>query len=260
MVPFAIAPSFGNAGASVVAGCLSLVLSLAPLLPGSAPRLEEAAFAARTQDDPTGIALNEFMPDPNSDWNGDGTMSDASDEYVELYNDGSVGDVDLAGWKLDDIAGGGSSEYVFPPNTILQTGGYLVVFSADTRIALNNIGDTVRLVRPDNSEADTRRWTMDDGLSAIARRRESAGVNPDADRDGHGNCAPRPNTLCYADAVVHTNCLPQPDSGAVGYANPDGWPATHTLSILHQLERIHARSYDRLERQRPDRRRGRRVH
>ena len=135
------------------------------------------AASREDQDYPSGITLNEFMPDPNSDWNDDGTVSDASDEYIELYNDGSAGDVDLSGWKLDDIAGGGSSEYVFPPNTILRAGVPLVMFSADTRVALNNSGgDTVRLVRPDNSEADTFHYTTTAPDQAYSRTIDGGGT------------------------------------------------------------------------------------
>jgi uncharacterized protein YdeI (BOF family) len=145
----------GRGGACIAAGCLSLVFCLAPAGQARAYRHARVPAAAEPQDYPTGISLNEFMPDPNSDWNDDGTISDSSDEYIEVYNDGSTGDVDLSGWKLDDVAGGGSTEYVFPQGTILRAARYFVVFSADTRIALNNSGDTVRLVRPDGSEADT---------------------------------------------------------------------------------------------------------
>lgn len=164
-----------SAGACVAAGWLSLMLCLAPVVQARAPRLENALDAPRVPSYPSGIWLNEFMPDPNSDWNGDGTVSDSSDEYIEVFNDGSAGDVDLAGWKLDDIAGGGSTEYVLPPGTLLPAGAYLVVFSADTRIALNNSGDTVRLIRPDNSEADTASYTSTAPDQAYSRTIDGSG-------------------------------------------------------------------------------------
>ncbi len=53
------------------------------------------------------------MPNPEADWNGDGILGDANDEYIELYNANDFA-VDLSGWKVDDIAGGGSSPYTLP--------------------------------------------------------------------------------------------------------------------------------------------------
>ncbi len=160
MVSHAIRSRSGSTATLLVTGCLLLALSLASMTPTRAERVDEVAASREDMNYPSAITLNEVMPNPNSDWNGDGAISDASDEYIELYNDGSTGDVDLSGWKLDDIAGDGSPEYVFPPNTILRAGLHLVMFSADTRVALDNSdGDTVRLIRPDNSEADTFYYT-----------------------------------------------------------------------------------------------------
>ena len=177
MMSHAFASRTGVAGTLLATGWLLVAFSLAPIASGVALRVEGASASRQDQDFPSGISLNEFMPDPNSDWNDDGTVSDASDEYIEVYNDGSAGDVDLSGWKLDDIAGGGSSEYVFPPNTILRAGLPLVMFSADTRVGLNNSGgDTVRLVRPDNSEADTFHYTTTAPDQAYSRTIDGSGT------------------------------------------------------------------------------------
>ena len=108
---------------------------------------------------PEGISLNEFMPNPETDWNGDGILGDANDEYIELYNANPFA-VDLSGWQVDDVAGGGSSLYTLPSGTLLEAQGFLALWSRDTSIALNNSGgDAVRLLRPDGVEMESQSYT-----------------------------------------------------------------------------------------------------
>lgn len=87
------------------------------------------------------IVINEFLPDPAG--------SDTSGEFIELLNTGSVV-VDVGGWQVDD-ADGGSSAYTIPAGTTIAAGGYLSLARAVTKIALNNDGDTVRLLTPDKT-------------------------------------------------------------------------------------------------------------
>ncbi|HNU05593.1 MAG TPA: lamin tail domain-containing protein, partial [Anaerolineae bacterium] len=102
---------------------------------------------------PAGVSLNEYMPDPAFDWNGDGA-ADQNDEYIELHNANDFA-VDLSGWQLDDVddngraVPNGSPPYTLPPGTIIPARGFLLVFRSQSGIALNNDGDWVRLLRPD---------------------------------------------------------------------------------------------------------------
>ncbi|MEZ4769173.1 MAG: lamin tail domain-containing protein [Caldilineales bacterium] len=66
----------------------------------SAAAIRAAPHAA--QPYPDGVTLNEFMPRPVSDWNDDGIISEANDEYIEIYNSNDY-EIDLSGWKLDDM-------------------------------------------------------------------------------------------------------------------------------------------------------------
>lgn len=100
---------------------------------------------------PVAVMLNEVLPAPQTiDWNGDGVLNE-DDEYIELFNSGEE-TVDLGGFRLDDVAGGGSSPHIIAPGTLLPAQGFLVFFRSQTRIALNNGGDDVRLLAPDGSE------------------------------------------------------------------------------------------------------------
>ena len=124
----------------------------------------------------TGITLNEFMPDPVTDWNGNGVTGDADDEYIELYNENNVA-VDLGGWVLDDITGAGSTPFVLPQGSIIPANSFLIVFSNQTHIALNNSGgDSVNLLRPDNSVADSTSYTATSPDQSYSRTTDGSGV------------------------------------------------------------------------------------
>lgn len=117
------------------------------------PPRPTSPLPAPTPAESGAVLLNEVLPAPREiDWDGDGTAS-ATDEWIELYSLADV-DLDLRGWQLDDIADGGSPPFVIPEGTILRSRGHLLFFRRDTKIALNNDADSVRLLRPDASLAD----------------------------------------------------------------------------------------------------------
>ncbi|MFZ2486612.1 MAG: lamin tail domain-containing protein, partial [Anaerolineae bacterium] len=109
------------------------------------------------------VTLNEFMPDPTSDWNGDGTATQ-DDEYIELYNANDFV-VDLSGWQLDDLDDGlraqpdGSPPYPLPAGSTIPPHGFLLVFASESNLALNNGGDWVRLLRPDGVLVEAFEYT-----------------------------------------------------------------------------------------------------
>lgn len=88
--------------------------------------------------------ISEFIPNP------EGT-DDA--EWIELYNTESQA-APLAGWMLDDEEGG-SKPYAFGDGAAIQAGEFLVVNRSESGIALNNTGDTVRLITPSGEVADS---------------------------------------------------------------------------------------------------------
>jgi hypothetical protein len=101
---------------------------------------------------PTGVWLNEVLPGPSqTDWDDSGAV-DEQDEWVELYNAGTM-DVDLSGWFYDD-AEGDSSAYAFPSGTVLQPGQFLVLYRQETGVALDDGSDQVRLIMPSGEIAD----------------------------------------------------------------------------------------------------------
>lgn len=93
----------------------------------------------------TTTTVNELLPNPAG--------SDTAGEFIELKNTGSAA-VDLAGWQLDD-AEGGSAPYTIPSGVSLTAGAVRSFPRSQTKIALNNDGDTVRLINPAGAVASS---------------------------------------------------------------------------------------------------------
>ncbi|MDP3900642.1 MAG: lamin tail domain-containing protein, partial [bacterium] len=91
------------------------------------------AFAENNSARP--VIINEFLPNPEG--------LDTEGEWIELKNK-SAQPVDLTGWQLDDQAGG--SQPFIISNITISPGGFYVFDRADTKLALNNSTDNVRLI------------------------------------------------------------------------------------------------------------------
>ena len=101
---------------------------------------------------PGKIVINEVLIRPHFDWQGSGGI-DTGDEFIELLNLGPY-PVSLVGWMLDDIPGAGSKPYTLGQIT-LAPGSYRAFFRSRTHLALNDSGDTVRLLAPDGRVVDS---------------------------------------------------------------------------------------------------------
>jgi len=133
---------------------------------------------------PAGLFINEFMPNPERDWNNDSAANE-DDEWIEIYNANAF-EVDLSNWKLDDVANGGSELYQIPIGTTISANGFLLFFRTQTHIALNNTDDDVRLLKPDSSIADTISYRTSESDKSWSRVTDGA---PSFSMD----CPPTPN-------------------------------------------------------------------
>ncbi len=86
------------------------------------------------------ILMTEFLPNPKGK---------DDQEWIEIFNVGEK-EVDLEGWFLDDIDGG-SKPYRIKEKTIILPGEYLVFDRKETKIALNNNFDSVRILDPEGN-------------------------------------------------------------------------------------------------------------
>jgi hypothetical protein len=89
------------------------------------------------------IFISEFLPNPKG--------PDGEGEFIEIFSNHDK-PVNLAGWQLDD-AEGGSKPYTIP-GTVIKPGQFLAFFRTETKIALNNSDEAVRLLAPDNTLVD----------------------------------------------------------------------------------------------------------
>jgi len=82
------------------------------------------------------IIISEIFPNP--------VGSDTEGEFIELYNKGQT-EINLLGWKIGDDS---KRRYEFKENTFIKSGQYLAVLRPESKIALNNNGDSVKLFQP----------------------------------------------------------------------------------------------------------------
>lgn len=98
---------------------------------------------------PSGVFINEILPSPQG--------ADEENEWVELYNTNNF-TVDLSNWKLKDSEGT-ITTYAIPLNTKILANSFLVFKRPDTKISLNNSGDTLNLILPNNKLIDSVSFT-----------------------------------------------------------------------------------------------------
>ncbi len=145
------------------------------------------------------ILINEFLADPNTLY---------TEEWIELYNPLDV-DVDISGYILDDLVGGGTAPYTIPAGTVILAHGYLVFYQGVTNLALNNAGDDVNYINPDGvTVLDT--FTYSSSSDDVSYGRETDGasiwITFDVPTPGESNAGPFAN----GDGVLINEFLPDP--------------------------------------------------
>lgn len=91
------------------------------------------------------IVINEIFPNPSG--------ADAEEEWIELKNTGKE-KINLQNWIIDDIEGG-SPPYKFKKTTWIDDNGLLFFSRPETKIALNNDFDSIRLFNPNGDLIDS---------------------------------------------------------------------------------------------------------
>ncbi|MCX7779094.1 MAG: lamin tail domain-containing protein [Patescibacteria group bacterium] len=86
------------------------------------------------------IFISEFLPNPKG-------RDEA--EWIEIFNNGDR-EVDLSGWFLDDMDGG-SKPYQIKEGIKILPGEHLLFERKETKIALNNNFDSVRILDPEGN-------------------------------------------------------------------------------------------------------------
>jgi hypothetical protein len=135
----------------------------------------------------SGPCINEFMPGPGSDWDGDGFSDSRDDEWVEIVNPGPE-TVTLDGYYL---LNGAARVPVYGFNGSMAPGEFACIYGSDALawqaesgassigLSLNNSGDMILLVRVDAGDTvavDSTEYAASDVGSDV-----SIGRLPDAD-------------------------------------------------------------------------------
>lgn len=82
------------------------------------------------------LIISEIFPDP--------VGSDTEKEFIEIYNKGEK-EINILNWEIGDDS---KLKYKFKENLFIKSGEYFALFRKESKIALNNGGDKVRLYPP----------------------------------------------------------------------------------------------------------------
>lgn len=83
------------------------------------------------------IIISEIFPNPAG--------NDTDDEFIELFNEGSR-NVDLKDLRIGDES---ERDFAFRDERIIKPGEYLAISRSESKIALNNTSDSVKIFQPD---------------------------------------------------------------------------------------------------------------
>ncbi len=111
---------------------------------------------------PIGVRINEILPAPARDWNGDGVVNEG-DEWIELYNATDV-TINLSGWFLATGIGDSDAQtgrvdtgeaYLIPTGVELSPGAYIILYHQQTGLHLPDAGGQVRLLSPSRTPIES---------------------------------------------------------------------------------------------------------
>lgn len=94
---------------------------------------------------PSGVVINEILPSATGD--------DEINEWIEIFNSNNF-EIDLSDWSIRDTEGTAIT-YTIPIGTKLAANSYLVLTRPLTKIVLNNSGDKLELLQPNNNITDS---------------------------------------------------------------------------------------------------------
>ncbi len=89
------------------------------------------------------LELSELFPNPSS------PQTDSIDEFIEIFNPTEL-EVDLSGWKLKDESG---AEFIIKDKN-LEAKGRISITATESKLTLNNTGDSVQLINPNGEVVD----------------------------------------------------------------------------------------------------------
>jgi hypothetical protein len=169
------------------------------------------------------VLINEYMPDPARDWDGDGVYDYRSDEWVEIINSGDSA-VDLDGLLLRDAGDAAVWRYKFsgelaPGETRIVYGSDALAWEESTGfpqygLSLNNAGDEILLFRTAAGEtlmvdsASYGRSALDDRSIGRTLADPSAWAVFDAWNPCSDSCSPAGNGCIPTPGAINSCTTP----------------------------------------------------
>ncbi|MDD2753286.1 MAG: lamin tail domain-containing protein [Candidatus Portnoybacteria bacterium] len=165
------------------------------------------------------VFINEFLSWPE----------DNAKEWVELFNADSSA-INLSGWQIDD-ADNSTSPQVIPADTTIDANGFLVI--SFNKNALNNDGDKVRLLWPDDQVVHSVTYDKSQQGRAVAKF-DSGWLWTNQPTPGQTNkksfveknevvllaSAPSNKIMAIEEAVAIQVGAPSPDKTAISRKSP----------------------------------------
>jgi hypothetical protein len=213
------------------------------------------------------LVINEvlaFLTQSNVDANGDGTMSNTQDEFVELVNVLTT-PVDISGFVLTDSM---NTVHVFNNPTTIPAGGSIVVFGGGnpanfvgfaaahmngaaqasvTGLALTNAGDTVSLIDPANVNTPVATVTYNTGVEGVSLNltteadRTTMLVNHNTVTGANGNFSPGfkvDGTTLHSGLPPPPTATPLPTLGRVSGGTTIGVTATNLADFTQSAPTV----------------------
>ena len=190
------------------------------------------------------VIISEVLADPPEgsagDANRDGRYDPYEDQFIELYNAGSV-PISLAGWRLGD-AGSLSGYFHFPDKAVIKPGSYVVLFGGGNPVGftipvytddgtigdgLTDTGESIHLINKRGNEVASlfqSSWPDDQSLVRTAPDGDTlvphTTVSPTQAPFSPGHAPGTRPALTYS--LIISEVLADPPLGLAGDANRDG--------------------------------------
>jgi len=179
---------------------------------------------------PAGIIINEILPSPEG--------PDDLEEWIEISNQNQF-EIDLSGWKIKDSAGAVTT-FSVPAGTKISALGFLVIDRPATKIVLNNDGDEISLIRPDNKIIETISYSkapLGQSYSrALAKAKDEATASSPSrfNSEWHWTSQPTPGANNIIPQKVSENKKTEPSEDIIK-ENEDFLPKKELAAIGKQV-------------------------
>ncbi|MDY0302945.1 MAG: lamin tail domain-containing protein [Candidatus Moranbacteria bacterium] len=107
------------------------------------PSPQNNAFLVKVTPKQLPLRINEVFPNP--------AAKGEDNEYIEIYNFGDK-NIDLTGFTLKDATQSGG--YVFPAETEIKPGEFLLIYKSVSKISLNNTEEQIYLLDDNENQID----------------------------------------------------------------------------------------------------------